>query len=59
MTQRTGLADLGDRVGGDSWPWSWAAFTPERWTMSTTRFGSSSRNTPTVRISGGSRRVMS
>ena len=46
-------------TSADSLPWSCAALTPERWTRSTTRLGWSSRNTPTVRISGGSRRVMS
>ena len=38
----------------DSEPWSWAAFRPMPFVISTTLFGASSRNTPTVRISGGS-----
>src|SRR5581483_10270518 len=40
-------------------PWSWAPLSPVRPTTSTTRSGVSLRNTPTVRISGGSRFTMS
>ena len=58
MTQRTDRATSAT-ASAFSLPCSCAALTPERLTISTTRFGCSSRNTPTVRISGGSRRVMS
>ena len=44
---------------GVSRPCNCTAFTPDLWAISMTRPGSSSRNTPTVRISGGNRRVMS
>ena len=58
ITQRMLLATSAV-CSGVSRPWSWTALTPARWAISTTRPGSSSRNTPTVRISGGRRRVMS
>src|SRR5437763_8791926 len=44
---------------GVSLPWSCAALSPAPLTTCTTRSGSSLRKTPTVRISGGSRRTMS
>src|SRR5690606_39085410 len=44
---------------GDSLPWSWTARSPAACATSTTRSRASSRNTPTVTISGGSRRAIS
>src|SRR3954463_14709275 len=44
---------------GVSRPCSWAPRRPDALTTSTTRSGSSFRNTPTVRTSGGRRRTMS
>ena len=40
-------------------PWSWTARRRAPWAMSTTRWRVSSRNTPTVTISGGRRLTMS
>ena len=58
MTQRM-LPATSAACSGVSWPCSWRPSRRPGATMSMTRPGSSSRNTPTVRISGGSRRVMS